>query len=82
MCVRKDIGEVPPFTFTKEQMIPCSIDSILQDDAQLGAFDVGDGVCANQKALVNPDERRFMRGLLGEYLGGLSLCHSFKSIFG
>lgn len=35
MCVRKDIGEVPPFTFTKEQMIPCSIDSILQDDNEI-----------------------------------------------
>lgn len=35
MCVRKDIGQVPPFKFTKEQMIPCSIDSILQDDKEI-----------------------------------------------
>ncbi len=35
MCVRKDIGDVPPFTFTKEQMVPCSIDSILQDDNEI-----------------------------------------------
>lgn len=35
MCVRKDIGEVPPFTFAKEQMIPCSIDSILQEDSEI-----------------------------------------------
>lgn len=35
MCVRKDLGEVPPFVFTKEQMIPCSIDSILQDDNEI-----------------------------------------------
>lgn len=35
MCVRKDIGHVPPFKFTKEQMIPCSIDSILQDDKEI-----------------------------------------------
>lgn len=32
MCVRKDIGEVPPFQFSKKQMPPCSIDSILQKD--------------------------------------------------
>lgn len=32
MCVRKDIGDVHPFAFKKEQMIPCSIDTILQDD--------------------------------------------------
>lgn len=35
MCVRKDIGKVLPFTFTKELMIPCSIDSILQDDNEI-----------------------------------------------
>lgn len=35
MCVRKDIGQVPPFKFTKEQIIPCSIDSILQDDKEI-----------------------------------------------
>lgn len=35
MCIRKDIGEVPPFTFTKEQMIPCTINSILQDDSEI-----------------------------------------------
>ena len=35
MCVRKDIGELPPFTFSKEQMIPCSIDSVLQDDNEI-----------------------------------------------
>lgn len=35
MCVRKDIGDVPPFTFTKKQMVPCSIDSILQDDNEI-----------------------------------------------
>ena len=39
MCVRKDIGEVPPFTFTQEQMIPCSIDSILQDDNEIANID-------------------------------------------
>lgn len=35
MCVRKDIGKIPPFKFTKEQMVPCSIDSILQDDKEI-----------------------------------------------
>jgi len=35
MCVRTDVGEVPPFKFSKEQMIPCSIDSILQDDNEI-----------------------------------------------
>ena len=39
MCVRKDIGTVPPFKFTKEQMIPCSIDSILQDDKEIENID-------------------------------------------
>lgn len=35
MCIRKDIGEVPPFTFTKEQMLPCAIDDILQTDDEI-----------------------------------------------
>ena len=32
MCVRKDIGEVSPFQFSKKNVPSCSIDSILQDD--------------------------------------------------
>jgi DNA (cytosine-5)-methyltransferase 1 len=32
MCVRKDIGEVFPFQFSKKNVPSCSIDSILQDD--------------------------------------------------
>jgi DNA (cytosine-5)-methyltransferase 1 len=39
MCVRKDIGEVHPFTFTKEQQVPCTIDSILQDDSEIPNID-------------------------------------------
>lgn len=35
MCVRKDIGKVPSFTFPKEQIIPCSIDSILLQDSEI-----------------------------------------------
>lgn len=35
MCIRKDIGKVRPFTFTKEQIIPCTINSILQDDGEI-----------------------------------------------
>lgn len=35
MCIRKDIGKVHPFTFTKEQIIPCTINSILQDDSDI-----------------------------------------------
>lgn len=35
MCIRKDIGKIHPFTFTKEQIIPCTINSILQDDGEI-----------------------------------------------
>lgn len=35
MCIRKDIGEVSPFTYTKEPIVPCSINSILQDDDEI-----------------------------------------------
>ena len=35
MCIRKDVGKVNPFTFTKDQIIPCTIDSILQDDNEI-----------------------------------------------
>ena len=35
MCIRKHIGKVHPFTFTKEQIIPCTINSILQDDGEI-----------------------------------------------
>ena len=35
MCVRKDVGDVSPFVLKDEQMKPCSIDSILQDDNEI-----------------------------------------------
>jgi DNA (cytosine-5)-methyltransferase 1 len=35
MCVRKDIGKIPPFEFDKHIKANCSIDSILQDDAEI-----------------------------------------------
>lgn len=35
MCIRKDIGEIRPIEFRKEQMRPCTIDTILQDDKEI-----------------------------------------------
>lgn len=35
MCVRADIGEVRPFKLQADQMQPCSIESVLQDDAEI-----------------------------------------------
>lgn len=35
MCVRKDVGEVKPFVFDKNQPKPYSIESILQDDDEI-----------------------------------------------
>lgn len=35
ICVRKDIGEVAPFEFNKNQMVDCTINSILQDDDEI-----------------------------------------------
>ena len=35
MCVRKDIGDITPFVFSKEKNISCSVDSILQDDSEI-----------------------------------------------
>ena len=35
MCVRKDVGDVSTFVLKDEQMKPCSIDSILQDDNEI-----------------------------------------------
>lgn len=35
MCVRKDVGDIPPFSFSKKQMHPCSIASVLQDDSEI-----------------------------------------------
>lgn len=35
MCVRKDIGEIPPFYFNQERIPECSIDSILQEDSEI-----------------------------------------------
>lgn len=32
MCVRKDLGEISPFVFTNNQIPPCTIESILQND--------------------------------------------------
>lgn len=35
MCVRKDIGQIRPFVFSKTQAASCSIESILQDDSEI-----------------------------------------------
>ena len=35
MCVRKDIGELPPFYFNVERMPSCNIDDILLDDKDI-----------------------------------------------
>lgn len=35
MCVRKDIGNIQPFNFDKNKMLPCTIESILQDDSEI-----------------------------------------------
>ncbi|MDE6443753.1 MAG: DNA cytosine methyltransferase [Muribaculaceae bacterium] len=35
MGVRKDIGEVKPFQFNKNNIMACSIESILQDDSEI-----------------------------------------------
>ena len=35
MCVRKDIGEVPPFEFKKSKIKSCNIESILQNDDEI-----------------------------------------------
>lgn len=35
MCIRKDIGDVRPFIFQKQNIQNCSIESILQNDAEI-----------------------------------------------
>ncbi len=35
MCVRKDIGTLPPFYFNEENLPQCNIDDILQDDDEI-----------------------------------------------
>ena len=35
MCVRRDIGALPPFYFNSEKLPTCSIDDILLDDSQI-----------------------------------------------
>jgi len=35
MCVRKDIGTIPSFSYESSKTIPCNVDSILLDDAQV-----------------------------------------------
>lgn len=35
MCVRKDIGELPPFYFNMERIPPCKIEDILLDDKDI-----------------------------------------------
>lgn len=36
MCVRKDVGEVEPFVFDKRKGMPCHIETILQDEEDIG----------------------------------------------
>ena len=35
MCVREDLGVIPPFYFDESKTKPCRIESILQDDSQI-----------------------------------------------
>lgn len=35
MCVRKDIGTVPPFVFNESNISPCSVDDILLDEDEI-----------------------------------------------
>ncbi|MCM1111403.1 MAG: DNA cytosine methyltransferase [Clostridium sp.] len=35
MCVRSDIGDIPPFVFDKKEFPECSIDDILQEDSEI-----------------------------------------------
>lgn len=35
MCIREDVGKITPFVFDKQQMKPCTIESILQDDCEI-----------------------------------------------
>lgn len=39
MCVRKDIGELPPFYFNIDKLPTCSIDDILLDDSEIDDLD-------------------------------------------
>ena len=39
MCVRKDIGDIKPFVFEKRNIMPCSIENILQDDEDIENID-------------------------------------------
>ena len=52
MCIRKDIGEVQPFSFTKEQMVPCSINSILQDENEISNLDEYQ-ISSDMESLIN-----------------------------
>ncbi|MBO4435698.1 MAG: DNA cytosine methyltransferase [Fibrobacter sp.] len=35
MCVRKDIGNIKPFSFNADDMVPCTIESILENDKDI-----------------------------------------------
>lgn len=39
MCVRKDIGKIPPFSFDNKHLPTCSIESILQPDEEIAGLD-------------------------------------------
>lgn len=35
MCIRNDVGHIAPFPFKSSESIPCTIESILQDDSEI-----------------------------------------------
>lgn len=35
MCIRKDLGQIKPFSFDKEKICPCSIETILQNENEI-----------------------------------------------
>lgn len=87
MCVRKDVGSLPPFYFNQSNIPPCSIDDILQDDSEIPDL---------ERYKLRPDQiewidiwNEFIQGIKCDKLPGFpiwadSLCaleenHMFKN---
>lgn len=71
MCVRKDIGNIPPFCFNKENISPTSIEQILLDDNDIPNVD-NYRISSDMVALIDL-WNEFLQNIKGEKLPGFPI---------
>lgn len=75
MCVRKDVGSIPEFTFNADKLPKCKIDDILQDEAEIQNLDKYK-ISTEQIELINLWDE-FIKGIKVEKLPGFPIWSEY-----